>query len=132
MNLLNSKVNQCHQHNLTKEQWKGLMELRKNPEIVIKKADKGSAVVIMNTTDYLREGYRQLSDRNFYVKIREDPTEQISQKICKVLTEMKNFKLITEKNVEYLNIKDPKAVRFYLLPKIHKKQVPGRPICSSI
>ena len=53
MNLLNSKVKQCHQHNLTKEQWKGLMELRKNPEIVIKKADKGSAVVIMNTTDYL-------------------------------------------------------------------------------
>ena len=91
MNLLNSKVKQCHQHNLTKEQWKGLMELRKNPEIVIKKADKGSAVVIMNTTDYLREGYRQLSDCNFYVKIREDPTEQISEKICKVLTEMKIF-----------------------------------------
>ena len=115
MNLLNTKVKQCHQHNLTKEQWKGLMELRKNPEIVIKKADKGSAVVIMNTTDYLREGYRQ-----------------ISEKICKVLTEMKKFKLITEKNLEYLNIKDPKAGRFYLLPKIHKKQVPGRPICSSI
>ena len=98
MNLLNSKVKQCHQHNLTKEQWKGLMELRKNPEIVIKKADKGSAVVIMNTTDYLREGYRQLSDRNLYVKIREDPTEQISDKICKVLTEMKNFKLIAQGN----------------------------------
>ena len=122
MNLLNSKVKQCHQHNLTKEQWKGLMELRKNPEIVIKKADKGSAVVIMNTTDYLREGYRKLSDRNFYVKIREDPTEQISEKICKVLTGMKNLKLITEKNFEYLNIKDPKAGRFYLLPKIHKNR----------
>ena len=40
------------------------MEQRKNPEIVIKKADKGSAVVIMNTTDYLREGYRQLRDHN--------------------------------------------------------------------
>ena len=67
------------------------MELRKNPEIVIKKADKGSAVVIMNTTDYLREGYRQLSDGNFYVKIGEDPTEQIIDKICKVLTEIKKF-----------------------------------------
>ena len=110
INLLNSKVKQCHQHNLTKEQWKGLMELRKNPEIVIKKANKGSAVVIMNTTDYLREGYRQLIDRNFYVKIREDPTEQISEKICKVLTDMKNFKLNTEKNFEYLNIKDPKPI----------------------
>ena len=122
MNLLNSKVKQSHQHNLTKEQWKGVMELRKNPEIVIKKADKGSAVVIMNTIDYLREGYRQLSNQNFYTKIREDPTEKISDKICKVLTEIKNLKLITEKNFEFLNIKNPKAGRFYLLPKIHKNR----------
>ena len=132
IDLLKSKLKPNHQHNLTKEQWKGLMELKKNPEIVIKKADKGSSVVLMNTTDYLREGYRQLSDPNFYTKIREDPTEKISDKICKVLTQMKNLKLITEKNFEFLNIKNPKAGRFYLLPKIHKKQVPGRPICSSI
>ena len=103
-----------------------------NPEIVIKKADKGSAIVVMQTTDYLREGYRQLSDRNFYTKLTEDPTLSIFNKICAVLTEMKNLKLITEKNFEYLQIKNPKAGRFYLLPKIHKKQVPGRPICSSI
>ena len=45
---------------------------------------------------------------------------------------MKYLKPITEKNFEYLQIKNPKAGRFYLLPKIHKKQVPGRPICSSI
>ena len=109
IDLLKSKLKPNHQHNLTKEQWKGLMELRKNPEIVIKKADKGSAVVIMNTTDYLREGHRQLSDPNFYTKIREDPTEKISDKICKVLTQMKNLKLITEKNFEFLNIKHPKA-----------------------
>ena len=108
------------------------MELKSNPEIVIKKADKGSAVVVMNTTDYLREGYRQLSDRNFYIKIREDPTEKISEKICKVLIEIKNLKLITEKNFEFPNIKNLTAGRFYLLPKIHKKQVPGRPICSPI
>ena len=102
------------------------------PLIYVKKADKGSAVVIMNTTDYLREGYRQLSDSNFYTKLKEDPTQKISDKICQTLTQMKNCKLITEKNFDYLNIKDPKAGRFYLLPKIHKKQVPGRPICSSI
>ena len=38
----------------------------------------------------------------------------------------------TEKNFDYLNVKHPKAGRFYLLPKIHKKNIPGRPICSSI
>ena len=43
-----------------------------------------------------------------------------------------NAFLITEKNFDFLNVKEPKADRFYLLPKIHKKQVPGRPICNSI
>ena len=40
--------------------------------------------------------------------------------------------MITEKNFEYLNISKPKEAKFYLLPKIHKKDIPGRPICSSI
>ena len=86
----------------------------------------------MDTVGYLREGYRQLNDRNFYNKLDHDPTGDISKRICIVLTDMKNNKIITEKNFDYLNIKEPKAGRFYLLPKIHKKQIPGRPICSSI
>ena len=65
----------------------------------------------------IREGYRKLSD-----------PEKNSNKICKVLTVMKNLKLITENTFEFLNVKNPKAGRFYLLPKIHKKQVPGRPL----
>ena len=132
MDLLNCRTHSSPNKNLTKQEWIGLKQLSSNPEIVIKKADKGSAIVVMQTTDYLREGYRQLSDRNFYTKLTEDPTLSISNKICAVLSEMKNLKLITEKNFEYFQIKNPKAGRFYLLPKIHKKQVPGRPICSSI
>ena len=31
-----------------------------------------------------------------------------------------------------MNITNPLEARFYLLPKIHKKDIPGRPICSSI
>ena len=45
---------------------------------------------------------------------------------------MRSLNLITEKNFEYLNVKEPKEAKFYLLPKIHKKKIPGRPICSSI
>ena len=55
-NLLMSTNNKHIQPNLSKDEWKGLLELRKNPNIIIKKADKGSAVVIMDTVDYLREG----------------------------------------------------------------------------
>ena len=132
MNLLECKFNKNPLQNITKDERAGMRDLQNNPHIVIKKADKGSAVVIMNTTDYLREGYRQLSDGNFYTKLKDDPTIDLSKKICQVLTDMKNVNLITEKNFNYLNIDNPKSGRFYLLPKIHKKGIPGRPICSSI
>ena len=86
----------------------------------------------MNTTDYLREGYRQLQDTNFYQKIPEDITHKISDNIADQLIKMRSLNLITKKNFEYLNIKNPVEAKFYLLPKIHKKNIPGRPICSSI
>ena len=130
--ILKSKTKKTKHNNLTKQERIGLKELKDNPHIVIKKADKSSAVVVMNTTDYLREGYRQLQDTNFYQKIPADITPHISERIAKQLVKMKSLNLITEKNFEYLNIRNPTEARFYLLPKIHKKNIPGRPICSSI
>ena len=88
--------------NLTKEQRMGITELCNNKNIVIKKADKGSAVVVMNTTDYLREGYRQLGDTNFYTKLKNDPTDSVSDKITRTLIEMKNKGYITEENLDHL------------------------------
>ncbi len=42
--------------NLTKQE-----RPQNNPNIVIKKADKGSAIVILNRDDYIKKGERQLS-----------------------------------------------------------------------
>ena len=120
--ILKCKPKHTRYNNLTKQERVGLKLLRDNPHIVTKKADKGSAVVVMNTTNYLREGYRQL----------QDITHKISDKIADQLIKMRSLNLITEKNFEYLNIKNPVEARFYLLPKIHKKNILGRPFCSSI
>ena len=109
-----------------------LKSLCDNPEIVNKKADKGSAVVVMNTKDYLREGYSQLGDRAFYTQIPEDPTHDVSEKITKTLIGMKNKGLISEENLDFLSPMNCTIGHFYLLPKIHKKNIPGRPICSSV
>ena len=99
-----SKPKKCKHKNLTREESKGLKALRDNPHLVIKKADKGSAVVVMNTTDYLREGYRQLEDTNFYQKIPDDITNKISDRIAQQLLKMRSLNLISDKNFEYLNI----------------------------
>ena len=51
-----------------------MTDLKQNTDIVIKPADKGSAVVIQNKEDYIKEGLRQLSDQNFYQEVPDDLT----------------------------------------------------------
>ena len=55
--------------------------------------------MVLNSTDYLREGYRQLSDPMFYQKIDHDPTEKVGEKIDQCLLKMKHNGLITEKTL---------------------------------
>ena len=66
--------------NLTKEERSAKRNLAQNKDIVIKKADKGSAVVIQNRTDYIKEGLRQLTDRNFY-RLQEENLTHIHNKM---------------------------------------------------
>ena len=84
--------------NISIAQRKAIKDLKDNANIIIKKADKGSAVVIMNTSDYLREGYRQLSDRQFYQPLAIDPTPQVAQEINGVIDEMLDKKLLKMHN----------------------------------
>jgi hypothetical protein len=126
--LLQCNPQKSFMSNITKEQYMGLRSLTNNPDIVIKKADKGSAVVVMNTVDYLREGYRQLQDSNFYQKLDHDPTEKYAKEIDLVLLDMLSLNLINNKNYEYLKPVNCKRGRFYMLPKIHKK---GTPVVQS-
>ena len=86
----------------------------------------------MNTTDYLREGYRLSSDTKYYTKLPNAPTDTIANNVTKTLSQMRHKGLITEKNFEHLNPDNCTEARFYMLPNIHKKGVPGRPICSSV
>ena len=85
------------------------------------KADKGFAVVVMNTTDYLHEGYRQLSDTKFNRKIQYDTTENIANKVRQILTHMKQKGLISEKTFEHLSPDIYSEAKFYMLPKYTKR-----------
>ncbi len=118
--------------NLTKGQRKALESLRSNNHIVIKKADKGSNVVIMDTDKYIQEGVRQLGDDKFYVQRDEDLTTEHRLKVQQVLDNMLDNKEITEKTHQYLSSKNERTALLYLLPKIHKnpEHPPGRGIVS--
>ena len=118
-------------NNLTPAEKGALQELKERDDIVIKSADKGSAIVVMDKVDYLEEANRQLMDERFYKKLDSDPTEEFSTKITQELKIMKENSHIDKNTFDYLKPDKPKVGRFYLLPKIHKVNNPGRPIVSA-
>ena len=48
--------------NFTKEEWQAIRSLADDKNIVIKKADKGSSVVVWDRINYMKESQKQLSD----------------------------------------------------------------------
>ena len=50
-------------------------------DLYVKKADKGSATVVMNCNDYIKVGVRQLSDTAFYQKLEQDPLSDHQREI---------------------------------------------------
>jgi hypothetical protein len=83
---LKSPLKPIRWSNMTQEERDGIDLLSKNPEITIKKADKGSAIVVMNTVDYIAEANRQLNDKNSYINLPSDPTESVCKEIHWYLT----------------------------------------------
>ena len=120
-------------NNLTKEECRVLKELKSKTNIVIKKANKGSAVVIMNRDDYVKEGLRQLNDDKYYLKTDLDLTQEHSLKVNKKLEEMFNKQEIQESALDYLCNLMAHTAQFYLLPQIHKSltNLLGRPTISA-
>ena len=120
-------------YNLTKEEKAALNALRDDTSIVIKEADKGSAVVVWDREDYIKEASSQLNDKDVY---EETSFEEkfLSDQIFQTLQKMKIKEEITDKNIDYFMINNPRIARFYLLPKIHKRlqNVPGRPVVSHV
>ena len=117
--------------NLSKADRGALQSLKKRDDIIIKPADNGSAVVVMDREHYISEAERQLNDSNFYTSLDHDPTLEYAKQVSDVVGEMLTEGLISEKNFNYVLVDQPKAGRFYLLPKIHKAGNPGRPIVSA-
>ena len=128
--------------NLSKHEKLALKELKDNGDLVIKPADKGSAIVLMDKKDYIFEAERQLAVKRHYRQIPEPQYPKNCEIFNRILSEMKLKKLITEKELNYLRAtRDSRERIFYLLPKIHKesnkwtvpnKIPPGRPIVSDV
>ena len=118
-------------NNLSQRQRIALRKLRKRKDIIIKKADKGSTVVIQDRQEYIETGLQHLSDRDTYNELQEDQTKQVAEEVTQAVRSMYQEGHIDKPTAEYLL--PPRMVRtqeMYFLKKIHKNPPSARPIVS--
>ena len=106
--------------------------------IIVKKVDKGSCIVIWGRNDYLMEAEKQLSDKKVYQEVRnsENILSKLAEMSNKMLSSLKKMGYSTEKQLKCVSYEYRKAANFgklFFLPKIHKRlhSVPGRPVISN-
>ncbi|KAJ6635469.1 Polypeptide N-acetylgalactosaminyltransferase 5 [Pseudolycoriella hygida] len=110
-----------------KEILQTIKSLTDNKNIVILKADKGNATVIMNTIDYHNK-IKQLIEDGPYSIITEDPTEKILKNLKSICKRLKDSNRIDKDLYNEMINCNPRISKFFGLPKIHKEGIPFRPI----
>ncbi|CAJ0927892.1 unnamed protein product [Ranitomeya imitator] len=83
--LRNNASREFRHPNILKEEFMALQGLVHDDDIVIKPADKGAAVVVMDKSMHIGEIMRQLQDENVYGRMEGDPKHNINKEIKIVL-----------------------------------------------
>ena len=116
--------------NISREESQALEEVRKDQSRVILTADKGVALVIMDRNEYNNKAQELLEDKRTYKEISTDPTNKLKAKLISLLKKIKADGGIN-KQLYKMYPTGAVAPKFYGLAKIHKRDIPLRPIVSS-
>ncbi len=110
-------------------QRRALHEQSRNEKIVIKKADNGSTVVILDKQDYIEKGFTHLSDHQTYEQLENDTTVEVATRVVSCVRTMFQDGLIDKPTAEYPLPPNPvRTQELYFLTKIHKNPHTERPI----
>ena len=119
--ILNSLPKTSRYTNISKEELHCLRRLSNDPDIIIKKADKSSTIVILNKNDYIREVERPLHNGTYYEKLDVEFSDTVEKNVLNCISEIGEQNESIGKEFDALpdNIRIP---QFYILPKIHKSR----------
>ena len=105
---------------------------------MIKRADKGSCVVIWDRNDYVNGAEIQLNNQNVYksVEFKDKILTELAEKSNHFFKSLKASGILSKKDLQYFTYKYKKTTsleKMYLLPKIHARlyDVSGRPVNSN-
>ena len=124
--------NKCFS-NLTPPQRHALIELSNDESIVIRKADKGGAIVLQDIDNYRKELKGQLSNTDNYTLLPHDPTVRFSKEIKDTLDVALSNGSINNDEYKFMLNEHVRRPTIYTVPKVHKvctPSVPGRPIVA--
>ncbi|KAK7092797.1 hypothetical protein V1264_008488 [Littorina saxatilis] len=101
-----------------------LRQMVLNREVRISTADKGGAVVVQDTDNYIKEAERQLNNSLHYSKVVKDPTVAIAKTSNKIVEDIHDRGFIDDVTYRWakteLNTVRTHCFYQYHLPKIHK------------
>ena len=110
---------------------KALQDLGSDRSIVITTADKGGGVIIMDKTDYDQKMMDLLNDESSYTKkhdgFNKEEADRFNKEDRSILRRSEEGKMMLHPLEE-----DPQPPRMKGFPKIHKPNIPMRPITSGI
>ena len=74
--------------NLTQSEQKALKQLMNNDSIIIRPADKGSGIVVMDTQEYIKKVEDDLQSNNTYKRLTNNRLTTVNNKVKKMVKEM--------------------------------------------
>jgi len=117
--------------NISANERNAISALKCNSKINLKKADKGTTTVILDTAQIRNEGSEQLSNDKFYKPISSPIVHNTARKAKELVNKLYrsgHIDLMTHKWLITICLKQPRIPEFCTLTKIHKKRPVGRPI----
>ena len=124
--------------NLTKEEYLTLRTLGKDKTVVITKPDKENGVVIMDKTSYTDKVLSILSDSSKFQCLSFSGDELLpiltkqECKLARILRKLRSLNAIDKETYNKLLPSGSRPGIMFGLPKIHKADIPMRPILSAI
>ena len=118
--------------NLTQQERAALKQLSRNTELIFKKTDKGSIIIIDDKDEYITDCNLHLNDRTTYRKLGQDPTLNVTHSIKNYLHDCYSLGLIDTYTLHRCTPPDESCTqKFYMLRKMHKDPKKLRPIVSA-
>ena len=107
-------------YNVSYLERQAITTLEQREDIILKEADKGSSVVIMNKEFYSRKAEEIIHDQSAYQLIQSDEDAKLMKKIQNFVVQYETE--LTNKEISYLTHFEFKTSNLYCLPKVHKSK----------